>query len=127
MKWYKTIVEHAKNEDFPIAYEEFFDAEQWKFMKGEALQYPPFTPVTIDQLTDTQMIDLAKCIFDEESVEELNEFIYCDGPKSTTPKVAEVIRKALKEKKGLFCHYDSYEKFTDLFTLDEVDPNKMRW
>jgi hypothetical protein len=127
VEWFKVIVEHAKNEDFPIAYEEFFNAEQWKFMKGEALQYPPFTPRTIDQLTDTQMIDLAKCVFDKESVKELNEFIYCDGPKSTIPEVAEVIRNALREQKGLFCHYDSYEKFTDLFAVDDVDPNKMRW
>lgn len=127
VEWYNSIVEHAKNEDFPIAYEEFFDAEQWKFTKGDVLKYPPFAPVSIDQLTDAQMIDLAKCVFDKESVRELNEFIYDDSPKSTITEVAEVIRKALREHKGLFCHYDSYEGLTELFALDDVDPHKMRW
>jgi hypothetical protein len=126
VEWYKAIVEHAKNEDFPIAFEEFFDAKQWKFMKGEALQYPPFLPAPIDQLTDTQMIDMAKCVFDEESVRELNEFICCDGPKSTTQEVAEVIRKALREQKSLFCHYDSYERFTELIAWGDEEKEESR-
>ena len=45
VEWFEQIVEHAKNKDFPIAFEEFFDAEEWKFTSKEPLAYPPFTPV----------------------------------------------------------------------------------
>lgn len=121
VEWYRSIVEHAEKKEFPIAFEEFFNAEQWKFTNGEVLPYPPFTPTSIDQLTDRQMIDLARCVFDEESVKELNIFLDSDGSKSTIPEIAEVIRRALGEKKCLFCHYDSYEDFTELFAVDDVD------
>lgn len=47
VKWFETIVKHAKNNDFPIAFSEYFDAEQWKFSSGEQLVYPPFSPVPI--------------------------------------------------------------------------------
>ena len=47
VKWFETIVEHAKNKDFPIAFSEYFNAEQWKFSSGEPLVYPPFSPVSI--------------------------------------------------------------------------------
>ena len=43
VKWFEQIVEHAKNKDFPIAFEEFFDAKEWKFTSKEPLTYPPFT------------------------------------------------------------------------------------
>ena len=33
----------GKNKDFPIAFEEFFDAKEWKFTSKEPLTYPPFT------------------------------------------------------------------------------------
>ena len=45
VEWFEQIVEHAKNKDFPIAFEEFFDAKEWKFTSKEPLAYPPFTPV----------------------------------------------------------------------------------
>lgn len=47
VKWFETIVRHAKDKDFPIAFSEYFDAKQWKFSSGEQLTYPPFFPVTI--------------------------------------------------------------------------------
>ena len=43
VEWFEQIVEHAKNKDFPIAFEEFFDAKEWKFTSKEPLTYPPFT------------------------------------------------------------------------------------
>ena len=127
VEWYRSIVEHAEKREFPIAFEEFFDADHWRFSNGEALPYPPFTPASIDQLNDSQIIFLAKCVFDEGSVDELNDFLKSDGPKSTIPEIAEVIRKAFREKKCLICHYDSFENYTDLIAWDDADPSKMRW
>ena len=43
VEWFEQIVEHAKNKDFPIAFEEFFHAKEWKFTSKEPLTYPPFT------------------------------------------------------------------------------------
>lgn len=42
VKWYQSIVEHARNYDFPIAFAEYFDEEEWAFGSGEKLPYPPF-------------------------------------------------------------------------------------
>lgn len=44
VKWFENIVNHAKNNDYPLAFAEYFDAEQWKFTSGEKLCYPPITP-----------------------------------------------------------------------------------
>ena len=44
MKWFEAIVEHAQDMDFPIAFSEYFDAEQWKFTSGAHLSFPPFSP-----------------------------------------------------------------------------------
>lgn len=127
VEWFKQIVEHAKNNDFPIAYQEFFNAEQWKFNGGDDLEYPPFTPVPLESLNDEKMIDLARCVFDEWSVSNLNEIMLCDGPKSSIHEIAEVIRKALNEKKCLFCHYDAYERFSELLAVEDEESNKMKW
>lgn len=45
MSWFDNIVEHAKKQDYPIAFCEFFSAKEWRFLSGEPLSYPPFTPV----------------------------------------------------------------------------------
>lgn len=42
VRWFETIVSHAEKNDFPIAFEEYYNAEQWKFISGEPLSYPPF-------------------------------------------------------------------------------------
>ena len=42
VKWFESLVDHAKNRDFPIAFSEYYDAEQWKFTSGDPLAYPPF-------------------------------------------------------------------------------------
>ncbi len=47
VKWFETIVSHAKKKDFPIAFSEYYNAEQWEFTSGEQLSFPPFSPVTI--------------------------------------------------------------------------------
>lgn len=127
VEWFKQIVEHAKNYDFPIAYEDHFEAEQWKFVKGDALRYPPFTSISADSLSDEKMVDLARCVFDEGSVKELNEIMFCEGNKSSIHEIAEVIRMALREKKCLFCHYNVYEGFSELFAVDDEAANKIMW
>lgn len=47
VKWFETIVNHAKNKNFPIAFSEYYNGEQWEFTSGEQLDYPPFSPVSI--------------------------------------------------------------------------------
>ena len=42
VKWFETIVEHAKDKDFPVAFSEYYGAEQWKFTSGAQLDFPPF-------------------------------------------------------------------------------------
>lgn len=127
VEWFKQIVEHAKNYDFPIAYSEFFHAKQWKFGSSEDLERPPFSPVTLESLNDEQMIDLARCVFDDWSISNLNEIMNCKGNKSTIHDIAEVIRTALNEKKCLFCHYDDDEDITELFAEEDEYSDKIRW
>ena len=114
-EWFKQIVEHAKNNAFPIAFEEFFDAEEWKFTGGEPLSYPPFAPVGIDTLTDELMIEYAKHTFNESSVHDLNEIMDYDGNKMSIHDIAEAIRKAIREDKDLVSHYDSDEDILEIF------------
>lgn len=45
VKWFETIVKHAKNNDYPIAFSEHNNEELWIFTLGEQLVYPPFSPV----------------------------------------------------------------------------------
>lgn len=59
IKWFDQIVEHAKKDDFPIAYSDYFSAEEWKFMSGEPLSYPPFTRATFDEI-DAKAIQWAR-------------------------------------------------------------------
>lgn len=53
--------------------------------------------------------------------------LFRDGPKSSIHEIAEVIRKALNEKKCLFCHYDAYERFSELLAVEDEESNKMKW
>ena len=34
---------------------------------------------------------------------------------------------ALNEKKCLFCHYDAYERFSELLAVEDEEYNKMKW
>ena len=106
VRWFENIVNHAKNYDYPIAFAEYFNAEQWKFTSGEKLSYPPITPITIDSLSDEQMIAYAKCTFDDFSGAELNEVLTFDGIRPSTQQLANVIRQAIREKKGLINHVE---------------------
>ena len=59
IEWFSQIVEHANKGDFPIAYADYFSAEEWKFMSGESLSYPPFIRATFDEL-DGKAVQLAR-------------------------------------------------------------------
>lgn len=118
VKWYQTIVEHAQNNDFPIAFADFYRSNSWKFLRSdEQLLYPPFSSRNIDTLTDEQMIEYAKYVFDESSIADLNETINFDGRKMTAHDIAETIHKALREEKKLVSHYDSDEDIMEIFAV----------
>lgn len=43
VEWFKLIVDHAKRNDFPIAYCEYYSHDEWVFLlSNEELSYPPF-------------------------------------------------------------------------------------
>lgn len=109
IKWFETIVSHAQDHDFPIAYEEYFSAEQWKFMSGEDLSYPPFESASTDGLSDEQIIEYAKYTFNYDSIKELDDILTYDGLKMNQHEIADVIRQAIKENKGLISHLDVYD------------------
>lgn len=109
IEWYKTIVRHAQNKDFPIAFEEYYDGEQWKFMSGDPLPYPPFESVSAERLSDELIIEYAKWIFDDDSIHELNVVLSYDGQKMNQHEIADVIRQAIKENVGLVSFLDVYE------------------
>ncbi len=109
VKWYENIVEHAKNNDFPIAFAEYFNAEQWRFMSGEDLSYPPYESASIDRLSDELIIEYAKFTFDIESSHELDYILSYNDAKMNQHEIANVIRQAIREEKGLISHLDVYE------------------
>ena len=52
VKWFENIVKHAQDKDFPIAFSERYDAEQWIFISGEQLFFllsPQFRIMNIFQ------------------------------------------------------------------------------
>lgn len=108
VKWFDNIVSHAQLNDFPIAFEEWFSAEQWKFMSGEKLSYPPFEEFNCDELSDNTIIEIAKHTFNNDSVYELKEILTYKGAKMNMHEIAGVIRQAIKEDKGLISHLDVY-------------------
>ncbi len=59
VEWFTQIVEHAENDDYPIAYADYSIGDSWMFMKGEALSFPPFTPASVDELSDKQAVEEA--------------------------------------------------------------------
>lgn len=62
VEWYAQIVEHAKAKDFPIAFADGGMGDQWQFLSGEVLPYPPFTPTRIDELPNDEAIRYARSL-----------------------------------------------------------------
>ena len=106
VEWFRTVVEHAEDKDFPIAFAEYFDGDAWKFMSGEKLPYPPYKSKPINELSDEQIIDYARCTFDGFSVSEMEEVISFEGIKPDISQIANVIRQAINEEKGLINHVE---------------------
>lgn len=43
VEWFQQIVDHAKNNEFPIAYCDYYSHDEWVFLlSNEDLSYPPF-------------------------------------------------------------------------------------
>lgn len=126
VRWFDNIVNHVKNYDFPIAFAEYFNADQWKFTSGESLCYPPITPITIDSLSDEQMIAYVRCTFDDFSVRELNDVFSFEGIRPSIRQLANVIRQAISEKKGLINHVEfGSDKYYEYLDKDVVKKEKI--
>jgi hypothetical protein len=124
VEWFKTIVDHAKKMDFPIAFAEYFNAKSWKFMSGESLAYPPIKPISFSNLSDELMIDYAKFTFDDFSVQELEDVLSFEGIRPEVSHVAEVIRQAISEEKGLINHVESGSEKILAYPYQDVDSKK---
>lgn len=55
VRWFENVVTHAHKKIFPIAFEEYFNAKQWKFTSGEPLSYPPFDTVSSTTISTISM------------------------------------------------------------------------
>lgn len=106
IKWFQGVVEHAQNNEFPIAYDDFFNAEEWEYMGGEALSYPPFEPTNSSQIPDNDVIAYAMDYFDEFSRIQLKTVLDYPYAKPSQQEIAVVIRQAINENKGLIYHID---------------------
>lgn len=109
VSWFSAIVEQAKQANYPIAFADCYLADTWSFSNSQmVLQFPPFTPESIDDFTDEQLLKGAPYLFNRSSVGELNEVLNYQGTKPDVHTICDVIRKALKENKGLMNHVDNY-------------------
>lgn len=122
-EWFLTLVNHAMDGDFPISYSDYYDATEWLFLKSnENLRYPPFSPADVNDIPDELMIKLALCTFDEDSLAELHDATHDECLTPTKEEVAGVIRKAVRENKGLVSRYESaYEQLLDTRYSDAVE------
>lgn len=104
-KWFQGVVEHAHNNEFPIAYDDFFNAEEWEYMGGKPLKYPPFEPTDVNQISDEDLIEFEvnHGLYKHE-IKEVIDFPYV---KPTHKEIAAKIRQAYAEKKELISHIDT--------------------
>ena len=98
--WYDAIVEHAKKEEYPIAYEEYFSGDNWKFTSsGDILPYPPFREFDFMRLPDSTIIRCCTAMLDETSQEELNYLLYCEnGLKPSLHEIAVTVIEAVRHR-----------------------------
>ena len=104
--WFANIVEHAQRNIFPIAFADFFRADEWEFTDNESLSFPPFEPADSKMISDEVLIDFALEYFDEFSSSELKTVLDFKGLKPTNQEIAIIIRQAINEEKGLISHVD---------------------
>ena len=123
--WFNEIVEQAQDESFPIAFEEYFNAEEWKFTNGTPLRYPPFDPVNVNTLPDDILIAYAKDFFDDESSRyEVQAVLEYDGIKPSLEEIAFTIRRAINERKELFSRVESAFEQILAYRTDEIKERK---
>ncbi len=116
--WFAPFSEHAKNDDFPIGFADFFMEDKWVYsMSNEKIPFPPFSPVSLNDVPDEQVIEYAQYTFDDDSVYELNIVLEYEGKKPSVSKIADVIRQAVRENKGLINHTDSWGNDEDEIEL----------
>ena len=122
VKWFQGVVEHAQKNCYPIAYQEFFDAKEWKFQSGEPLHFPPFEPTDPNQISDKTIIEFALEFFDDYSSTELRSVLDYNCVKPSYKEIANVIRQAIIEKKGLISHKgNAYRQFLTYKTEDILE------
>ena len=118
VRWFSTIVEQAKHGNYPIAFADCYLAERWTFTGNHMeLPFPPFYPDDIDKVInfpDEQLLGVAPYLFNQSSAAELNEVLTYQGPKPDNHAICEVIRQAIREKKGLISHIDFFSETKEI-------------
>lgn len=108
MEWYQQIVEMVKENNVPIAFADFPIGQKWLCGKS-VLEFPPFSPVDLNELSDSRIIMIALLLFDDRSKHELREVLEYTGIKPTEHEISETIRKAIREDVGLMSHIDYFD------------------
>ena len=78
---------------------------------------PPFYPDSINSIanfTDEQLLSVAPFLFNQSSAAELNEVLTYQGLKPDNHAICEVIRQAIREKKGLITHIDFFSETKEI-------------
>lgn len=109
--WFHNIVDHAQNGIYPIAYTD--GSSEWMFTNGEKLSPPPFLQSELNTLTDKEIIRYALYGFDEDSTRELRYVLDFEGKKPNVATIANTIRQAIAEGKGLVSH-DEYAQYKNM-------------
>jgi len=73
--------------------------------------------VSLNDVPDEQIIEYAQYTFDDDSIYELNTVLEYEGKKPSISQIADVIRQAVRENKGLVNHTDSWGSDEDEIEL----------
>ena len=118
VRWFSTIVEQSKHGNYPTAFADCYLAKRWTFTGNPIeIPFPPFYPDSINSIanfTDEQLLSVAPFLFNQSSAAELNEVLTYQGPKPDNHAICEVIRQAIREKKGLISHIDFFSETKEI-------------
>lgn len=121
VQWFHDIVEKAQDNEFPVAFGEYFEAKEWMYTNNQPLCFPPFTPANLDEILDDALILFAQNYFDEFSRHELNEVINYHGVKPEKAEIAATIRKAIREGIGLINHDETASWQALAYDRDDIE------
>ena len=120
IRWFDTILGHARNMDFPLGYGDHWMHSEWGFTSsGDDLSAPPVPVLDWNDYSDEDILNLVPYLFDDFSASELKYLLESDYRKPPISELAEVVRSALRQNIGLINHED--EGLIELFAWKSPD------